>query len=282
MSTILVTGASGFIGSAVSAALNDTHRVIGMSRHAVEVPNVIYVPGEFGSFEDLRRIDGYDIDVVVHLAAIGGAVERECLKVNFEGTRCLMRYLIDRGCKKFVAASTIAAVGMESVDFRPDQLPIPDDHTCYDLNGYGFSKFLMEELTKYLWRQHPDIDVINLRLSSVIPEDPSRDRPTGIPPIAKWTVGHLTVMLLPDAVRAFTLAALSPHRPGVRIMNAAAARAWATVPTADILQSWWGDEVDLSYYRRAGNESHSVFAVNRIRSELGFSAERTLQFLTTA
>ena len=62
-------------------------------------------------------------------------------------------------------------------------------------------------------------------------------------------------------------------------MNATAARAWATVPTADILENWWGDEVNLSYYRMPGNEHRGAYSVDLIEQELGFSAESTLNYL---
>lgn len=75
------------------------------------------------------------------------------------------------------------------------------------------------------------------------------------------------------------MAALAPYKSGVRTLNAAAPRAWTTIPTADILESWWENELDLSYYRLPGNELHGVFSVDRIKQELGFSADRTLQFL---
>ena len=153
--------------------------------------------------------------------------------VNGEGSRCLMRYLIDRGCRKFVMASSIAAVGCQSVRFRPEVLPIPDEHPCYDLYGYGFSKFIMEEITKYHWRQNPEIDVVNIRLCSVMRDEVRRRKPEGVRPILEWTVGNVTCMLLSDAIRAFSLAALGPVKPGVRILNTAAERIWATVPTAE-------------------------------------------------
>lgn len=189
-----------------------------------------------------------------------------------------MRYLVDRGCDKVVTASSIAAVGFQSVAFRPDRLPIPDEHACYDRDGYGFSKFMMEEVTRYLWRQNPDVDFIDLRLSSVI-ADASAHEPTGVRPIRQWSLGSITVMLLSDAVRLFSLAALAKHKPGVRIMNAAAEQVWATAPTADILANWWGDGADLAYYRKPGNEHRGVFAVERIASELGFTADATLNRL---
>ena len=118
----------------------------------------------------------------------------------------------------------------------------------------------MEEITRYYQRQVGDIDVINLRLSSVRPDDgmPELKR---IGPLGQWSLGGITLMALSDAVRAFTLAAEAPHRPGVRTMNAAAPRAWVADPVADILRGWWGDEVDVSHFDGPGHEYDSVFDV---------------------
>lgn len=279
MSTILVTGASGFIGSALSAALAADHQVIAMSRSTVDIPAVTHVNGEFWSFEALRQLDKWRFDAVIHLAAELRGPERDFVMVNGEGSRCLMRYLIDRGCRKFVMASSIAAIGCQSVQFRPEVLPIPDEHPCYDMHGYGFSKFIMEQITKYYWRQNREIDVINIRLCSVIQRDDSKRRPGGLRPILQWTVGNVTCMFLSDAIRAFSLAVLSPIKPGVRILNTAAERIWATVPTAEFLENWWRNDVDLSFFRESGNEFRSVYSVDRLSDELGFTAVDTLEYL---
>ena len=61
--------------------------------------------------------------------------------------------------------------------------------------------------------------------------------------------------------------------PNVR-NNAAGPLAWAADPVADILENWWGDTVDVSHYRRPGHEFDAIFDVSRIRSEIGFVAER--------
>jgi uncharacterized protein YbjT (DUF2867 family) len=81
-------------------------------------------------------------------------------------------------------------------------------------------------------------------------------------------------MALSDAVRAFALAAEAPHRPGLRIMNAAGPKAWTAVPVVEILGNWWGRDVDLSYFEVSGREYDSVYEVGRIEQELGFVAER--------
>lgn len=272
MSTVLITGASGFIGQGLANSMAENHKVICMSRSNPKLDSP-WVRGEFGSFEDLRQLDGEEVDVVVHLGAVtGGCSEHDGVLVNVEGTRCLMRYLMDRGCRKFVMASSIAAVGFQNIAFRPQEVPIPDEHPCLDRDGYGVSKFLMEEITKYYSRQNEDIDVINLRLSSV-PHG-------GLPPLREvspprqWGLGSLTVMDLPDAVRAFTLAAEAPHQAGVRIMNASGPKAWVADPVVDILRNWWGDDVDLSHFEQPGHEYDSVYDVSRIKDELNFVAER--------
>lgn len=272
MSTILVTGTSGFIGRALAESLATKHQVVGLSRKnpGLELP---WVRGDFGSFEDLRQLDRHSIDAVVHLAAVtGGCLERDGILVNVEGTRCLMRHLIDRGCRKFVLASSIAAVGFQSPQFQPRQLPIPDEHPCLDRDGYGLSKFLMEELTKYYHRQNPQIDVINLRLASIGPDE-KMPPPVTVGPIREWALGSLTVMARSDAVRAFRLAAEAPLKPGVRILNATAPKAWAADPVAEILRHWWGTSVNLSHFEQPGHAHDSVYDVSRIREELGFVAQ---------
>jgi UDP-glucose 4-epimerase len=272
MSTILVTGASGFIGKALCADLAGAHRVLCMSRHnpGVDLP---WVRGEFHSFEDLRKLDWRSFDAVVHLGAVtGGCLERDGMLVNVEGTRCLMRYLMDRGCRKFVMASSIAATGFQSVRFRPLALPMPDEHPCLDRDGYGVSKYLMEEVTRYYVRQNSGIDVINLRLSSVCRDDalPPLVRPG---PLGEWACGAATIMVLRDAVRAFRLAVESKLKPGIRILNATGPQAWSAVPVAELLRAWWGDEVDVSHYEKPGHEWDSLFDVCGIERELGFAAE---------
>ncbi|HIC19706.1 TPA: NAD(P)-dependent oxidoreductase, partial [Candidatus Poribacteria bacterium] len=237
MSTILVTGASGFIGKSLSRKLAENHQVICLSRKdpGLELP---WVKGAFASFEDLTQIDSYQIDILVHLGAVtGGMTERDCVLVNVEGTRCLMRYLINRGCKKYVLASSIAAVGFQDREFRPLQLPVPDEHPCLDRSGYGLSKYLMEEISKYCHRQNEEIDVINLRLSSVCADDrmPPLKEVGSLP---EWSLGGITIMNLTDAVRAFVMSAEASYHPGVRIMNAAGPKAWTSVPVVEILRNW--------------------------------------------
>ena len=151
MSTLLVTGASGLIGNRLVQQLSTKHTVIAMSRRKPQGDGFTYICGDFSQWEDLAQLDAYAIDAVVHLAAVtGGCSEREGILVNVEGTRVLLQYLAAHGCKKMVLASSIATVGFQRTDYVPEQLPIADEDGCQDRDGYGLSKYLMEEITRYL------------------------------------------------------------------------------------------------------------------------------------
>jgi len=274
MSTILITGASGSIGRELARSMSARHDVICLSRKDPKL-GLRWIQGDFGLDEDLKQLDDTSIDVAIHLGAVtGGCAERDGILVNVEGTRCLIRYLMDHGCRKFVMASSIALIGIQSTSFRPLQVPIADEHPCLDRDGYGLSKYLMEEVTKYYHRQNPEIDVINLRLAVVVPDEEMP--PLAMPgSIQEWALGCITVMARSDAIRAFTLAAQAPPQPGVRIMNAVNQKAWTAVPVAEVLRSWWGDDVDLSHFEQPGHEYDSVYEASRIQAELGFVAEVT-------
>ena len=273
MSTVLITGASGFIGRAMAQAMAHNHTVIALSRKPIEVTGVVAIAGDFALPDELHKLDDYKIDVLIHLAAVtGGCSEADGLRVNVSGTHHLLRYLIERGCQKFVLASSIAAVGFQSIKFRPLQLPMPDEHPCLDRDGYGLSKYLMEEVTRYLARQNESIDIINLRLASIIPDD-RQPTPKSAGPISPWAIGSITLMYLSDTVRCLTLAAESPHKPGVRILNATGTRACVADSVPALLRAWYGadaDAIDFSHYERPGHERDAVYDPSRIQAELGF------------
>jgi len=278
MSTILITGTSGFIGGALAASLADKHKVIGLSRQPTSIEGINAITGDFADPEELQKLDMHgEIDVLIHLAAVTGrGPEEACMEVNVAGSYRLLRCLIDRGTRKFVLASSIAAVGMQSIRFRPLQLPMADEHPCVGDGGYGFSKYMMEEITRYLSRQNDSLDFINLRLCSILPEDGHRT-PRESGPVSGWAFGTISVMYVSDVVRCLTLAVAADHKCGVRIMNVSGAQACVADTVPELMRAWYGsdaDAIDFSHYERPGHERDAVYDITRVREELGFVPTR--------
>jgi nucleoside-diphosphate-sugar epimerase len=136
---ILVTGSSGFIGSALTTALVKAgHRVRGASRTSfgIEGPSDV----EWVQLADLQNqvnwaplLEG--MDVVIHLAAIahrssidGG----QCERANRLATASLAQACLDYGIKRLIFMSSIGAQVGSAADHIVTELDRPRPVTVYD------------------------------------------------------------------------------------------------------------------------------------------------------
>jgi nucleoside-diphosphate-sugar epimerase len=121
---LLLTGATGFIGSRVLAATagrDDLAHVRLLTRRPVDPPartvdgagtaaGYETVPGDLADPDSLRRAcEG--VDVLVHCAAAVGGDEELLRTVNDEGTRALVRAAARAGVTRIVALSTASVHG---------------------------------------------------------------------------------------------------------------------------------------------------------------------------
>jgi nucleoside-diphosphate-sugar epimerase len=154
MSRILVTGATGFVGRAVIAALRrDGHTLSGTTRQAdlVQGPEGIplyKIAGLGHNMEWAPVVAGANI--VVHLAARVHVMEESAGKprmrqeagnlaahmaVNADGTRRLAEAAAEAGVRRFLFVSTVKVMGEETISmpFTESDGPAPED-------AYGVSK----------------------------------------------------------------------------------------------------------------------------------------------
>jgi nucleoside-diphosphate-sugar epimerase len=164
---VLVTGASGFVGSALCAHLAvKGYAVRGAVRNTPRTPP----PGvEYRTVPDLDFDTNWrealaGINAVVHCAARVHIMNDASIdplvafrEVNVKGTACLAEQTVDSGIKKFIYISSIKVNGEATSEypFRPDDPPAPED-------PYGLSKWEAEQVLQKI-AQKTDLEVVIIR-----------------------------------------------------------------------------------------------------------------------
>ena len=151
---VLVTGAAGFIGSAVVWALNAQGCVPALVADYLETGEKWrnLVPLEFGDYIEadalLTRVRDKSLgrfDVVIHLGASSSTTERNgryLLDTNYAFTKTLAKWAVGQGAR-FVYASSAATYGDGSAGMR-DEGNVDALMRLRPLNLYGYSKHLFD------------------------------------------------------------------------------------------------------------------------------------------
>lgn len=171
---ILVTGASGFVGSAVVRAL--LARGYGVralvrptsSRRNLAGLDVEVVEGPLG---DRAALAG--CDALIHVAAdyrLWVPQPAEMMRANVEGTRAMMEAALDAGIRRIVHTSSVATLGGPAED-APARL---DDM----IGPYKRSKFLAEEVVRGLIAER-GLPAVIVNPSTPIGPGDIRPTPTG-------------------------------------------------------------------------------------------------------
>jgi nucleoside-diphosphate-sugar epimerase len=162
--TVLVTGATGFVGSHVAEALvgrGDTVHALartGSDTAGLEALGIRIVHGDLTNLEALKRaMEG--CDAVVHCAAkVGdwGSVD-DYRRVNVEGLRNLLDAGLGQRLGRFVLVSTLGVYAARHHYGTDETEPLPNDH----IDGYTQSKVEAERLAlQYHRKQHVPVTIL--------------------------------------------------------------------------------------------------------------------------
>jgi len=143
----LVTGANGFLGQRVVAALIEQgHSVRALVRPAAAVEaigwpaSVEIVRGDLRSARELKpAFDG--IDVLVHLAAAVTGGEDAMFASTVSGTERLLTAMVGTGCRRIVLASSFSVYDWSEIHGTLDEnSPIETGAALYQRDGYSIAK----------------------------------------------------------------------------------------------------------------------------------------------
>ncbi|MEO0071083.1 MAG: NAD-dependent epimerase/dehydratase family protein [candidate division WOR-3 bacterium] len=209
---VLVTGANGFIGSHLcEGLLANGYEVRALVRKTSDLRWIKHLNMElvYGDITDegslIPAVDG--IEIVFHTAAVVRPKRvEEFIRVNQEGTERLARVAIDKGVKRFVLFSSVAAAGPGRFNERLNEEMAPKP-----VSEYGRAKLAAEEAVLAL---KDSLSSVVLRLPAVYgPRDRDgllfwRMFSRGFAPVLG---GTFSLLYVSDAVAAAILAArLSP------------------------------------------------------------------------
>jgi UDP-glucose 4-epimerase len=176
MSTILVTGGAGYIGSHVARQLGERgERVITLDNLSTGFRSAVLhgdlVVGDTGDTGLVSRLlRQHSVDMVMHFAASIVVPESvadplKYYRNNTANTRSLLECCVDAGVRHFIFSSTAAVYGI------PQGGVASEDTPAAPINPYGWSKLMSEQMLRDLSAVTP-LGHVALRYFNVAGADP--------------------------------------------------------------------------------------------------------------
>ena len=171
---ILVTGASGYLGSQVVAALAARADLVAVALDvrapAQRLSGVLYEVADIRSPDVDGIVGKHAPDVVVHLASIvtpGKDSNREFEhSVDVGGTRNLLDACVRHGVRRLIVSSSGAAYGYraDSPEWLDEDAPLRGNERF----AYSWHKRLVEEMLADCRSRHPALEQIVFRIGTIL------------------------------------------------------------------------------------------------------------------
>ncbi len=176
MTTILVTGGAGYIGSHVARQLGERgEKLVTLDNLSTGFRGAVlhgeFVAGDTGDAQLVSRVLAeHRVDTVMHFAAhiqVPESVEKplKYYRNNTANTRTLLECCIEAGVKHFVFSSTAAVYGI------PESGVATEDTPTVPINPYGWSKLMSERMLQDVAAVTP-LRYVALRYFNVAGADP--------------------------------------------------------------------------------------------------------------
>lgn len=174
--SVLITGGAGYLGSQVVQRLANHHHIQLVSMDIREVPKegqlpgVTYLQGDVGNADFVKILQTYQIQTVIHLAAIvmpAKPIPREVMyQVDVIGTKRLLEACVETGVKRFITTSSGAAYGY--YPDNPSWLTEDDPIRGNKEFAYAYHKRLGEEMLADYRERYPSLQQTILRVGTIL------------------------------------------------------------------------------------------------------------------
>ena len=142
-----------------------------LDRVQADVAGVRSIEGDVTDYEALKRnLAGQE--AVVHLAAIPNprtAPADVTFRINVQGTWAVLQAAEDCGVRRVIVASSDAALGLHynPPGWRPQYLPIDEDHPLRPIDFYSLSKECTESICRS-YANRGKVEVIAIRPTHIV------------------------------------------------------------------------------------------------------------------
>lgn len=286
MANYLVTGAAGFIGSAIAKNLTTLgHRVITIDNLSTGIENNIpegveFILGDCGESSVYETIPRIKFDAIYHVAGqSSGEISFDNpiydIRTNAESTLLLLKYALDNSCNRFIYAGSMSVYGKKT------DRPINEDEDCNPESFYGVGKLASEHYMR-IYQQY-GINSTCLRLFNVYGPgqnlDNLRQGMISIFLAQMLEKGHILVkgsperfrdfIYIDDVVECFIRCTQRPESYG-RNINIATGRKTSVKTVIDALINAQDRNITVEYAGQTSGDVHGIYAnTDLMKSILG-------------
>ncbi|QQK79598.1 SDR family oxidoreductase [Salicibibacter cibi] len=293
MSSYLVTGGAGFIGSHLVRSLisKGAHVKVldnfttGKKRHLHDVSDDIeLIEGDFTDPETVKKAV-QNVDVIFHQGAVPSVPKSikdpiTTNHANSTGTLQLLHAAVEAGVRRFIYAASSSAYG------NSDVLPKRETMPTSPLSPYAVSKYAAERYCKAFYEVY-GLETISLRYFNVFGpnQDPHSEYAAVIPKFILTLLSHQPPLIYGDGkqsrdftyidniVSANLLAAEAPKLQGEAINIGSGERIDLMTLVKKINEILGTDIAPIYTFERVGDVMHSLADLQLAESLIGYRPE---------
>jgi len=294
MDRYFVTGAAGFIGSALAKRLvKEGHTVVTIDNLSTgferNIPDgVTFIRGDCGDPSAYANIPDERYDAIFHIAGqSSGEISYDDpiydIRTNAESTLLLLKFALQNGCDRFIYAGTMSVYGI-----KPDR-PVSEDEDCHPQSFYGVAKLSSEHYMR-IYQQY-GINSTSLRLFNVYgPGQNMENLRQGMVSIFLAQMiknKHIHVKGAPDRYRDFIyiddvveafMRCLIHEKSKGRVINVATGKKTKVREIVEMLVATQDREISVEYEGGTPGDIHGIYAdVTTMNDVLGLWSKTNLK-----